>query len=99
MASCNCAAFPAAASLLCSRCVVLDFVAHDELGAGVAGLGGVELGAEGSEGAAECGQRAEPDGEGSITGDDVTGSLARKARSGQKPRRGVACAVVRLSML
>ena len=36
---------------LCSAGVVFDLVAQDEAGAGVPGLGGVELGAEGGDGA------------------------------------------------
>src|SRR5512135_1617102 len=58
---------------LCSARVVFDLVVQDELGAGVAGLGRVELGAEGGDGAgsARGGERVEPDGQGFAAGDDV----------------------------
>src|SRR6266446_4191720 len=57
---------------LCSARVVFDLVAQGELGAGVAGGGGVELVAQGGEGAgsARGGQRVEPDGQGAAAGDD-----------------------------
>ena len=53
--------------------MVFDLVAQDELGAGVAGLGRIELGAEGGDGAgsARGGERVEPDGQGFAAGDDV----------------------------
>src|SRR5271157_4165405 len=58
---------------LCSARVVFDLVAQGELGAGVAGGGGVELVAQGGEGAGSAGrgQRVEPDGQGGAAGDDV----------------------------
>jgi hypothetical protein len=53
--------------------VVLDLVAQGQLGARVAGRGGVELLAEREEGAgtARRGERVEADGEGAVAGDDV----------------------------
>ncbi len=69
---------------LCSAGVVLDFVAQDEAGAGVAGCGGVELIAEGGEGpgAAGRGQRVEADGEGAVAGDDVAAGAQGLADEG-----------------
>ncbi len=51
----------------------LDLVAQDEICAGVAGLGGVELVAEGGEGAAAPwrGERLEPDAQDAVAGLDV----------------------------
>ena len=53
--------------------MVFDLVVQGELGAGVAGGGGVELVAQGGEGAGPAGrgQRVEPDGQGGAVGDDV----------------------------
>lgn len=52
-----------------------DLVVQDEVGAGVAGAGGVELVAEGGQGAGapRCGQRFEPHVQGALAGLDVAG--------------------------
>ena len=58
---------------LCSAAVFIDLVAQDELGAGLAGRGGVELLAERGEcmGAPGCGQRVELDMQDAGAWDDV----------------------------
>jgi hypothetical protein len=64
---------------LCSARVVFDLVAQDELGAGIAGLGRVELGEEGGDGAGApgCGERVER----------IHGRCARPGRPAARARR------------
>ena len=74
-----------------------DLVTQDEIGAGIAGLGLVELVAEGGEGLGlpGRGERVEPDEQLAVTGDDVAGDGERFADEGVGLVVGAGLAAVR----